>query len=267
MRIVSFVGGHGRLDGDLVQPLAGTLEDTLLDPASARPAGDARPLADLELLAPVPAPRKILCIGLNYRDHAAETGKPVPTEPILFAKFANSLAPDGATVTVPELARELDWEAELVAVIGRGGRDIPRDEALSHVAAYTVTNDLSSRVLQRSGGQWTRGKAIDGFLPMGPWLTTADEVPDPQALRVRCLVNGQVMQDGTTAEMVFGVAELVSELSRTMTLETGDLICTGTPPGVGMGKKPPVFLTDGDEVVVEIDGLGRLTTRISDPWA
>ncbi|MEY3071843.1 MAG: hypothetical protein RLZZ353_39 [Actinomycetota bacterium] len=266
MRIVSYAGGHGRLDGDRVQPLAGTLTDLLRDPASARADGPAIALADVELLAPVPDPRKIICIGLNYRDHAAETGKPVPTEPILFAKFANSLAPDGATVTVPELARELDWEAELVAVIGRGGRDIPRAEALAHVAGYTVTNDLSSRLLQRSGGQWTRGKAIDGFLPMGPWLTTADEVADPQDLRVRCLVNGEVMQDGTTAEMVFGVADLVAELSRTITLEPGDLICTGTPPGVGMGRDPKVFLRDGDEVVVEIEGLGRLTTRIADRW-
>ncbi len=266
MRIVSYAGGHGRLDGVRVQPLAGTLTDLLRDPASARADGPAIALADVELLAPVPDPRKIICIGLNYRDHAAETGKPVPTEPILFAKFANSLAPDGATVTVPELARELDWEAELVAVIGRGGRDIPRAEALAHVAGYTVTNDLSSRLLQRSGGQWTRGKAIDGFLPMGPWLTTADEVADPQDLRVRCLVNGEVMQDGTTAEMVFGVADLVAELSRTITLEPGDLICTGTPPGVGMGRDPKVFLRDGDEVVVEIEGLGRLTTRIADRW-
>ena len=266
MRIVSHTGGFGRLEGDLVQPLDGTIEEFLLDPASAREVGAPVPLADLELLAPVPAPRKILCIGLNYRDHAAETGKPVPTEPILFAKFANSLAPDGATVQVPELARELDWEAELVAVIGRGGRDIPREDALAHVAAYTVTNDLSSRTLQRSGGQWTRGKAIDGFLPMGPWLTTADEVVDPQALRIRCLVNGEVMQDGTTAEMVFGVADLVAELSRTMTLEPGDLICTGTPPGVGMGKDPKVFLKDGDEVAVEIEGLGRITTHIADAW-
>lgn len=267
MRLVSFVGGFGRLDGDLVQPLAGTIEDVLADPGAARPVGDAVPLATLTLQAPVPRPGKIICIGLNYRDHAAETGKPVPTEPILFAKFANSLAPDGATVDVPELARELDWEAELTAVIGRGGRDIPRARALEHVAGYTIANDLSSRTLQRSGGQWTRGKAIDGFLPLGPWITTSDEVADPQALRVRCLVNGEVMQDGSTSEMVFGVADLVAELSRTITLEPGDLICTGTPPGVGMGKQPPVFLRDGDEVVVEIEGLGRLTTRIADSWS
>jgi len=267
MRLVSFVGGFGRLEGDLVQPLAGTIEDVLADPGSARPEGDPVPLADLTLLPPVTTPGKIICIGLNYRDHAAETGKPVPTEPILFAKFANSLAPDGATVRVPELARELDWEAELTVVIGRGGRDIPRARALDHVAGYTIANDLSSRALQRSGGQWTRGKAIDGFLPLGPWITTSDEIADPQALRVRCLVNGAVMQDGSTSEMVFGVADLVAELSRTITLAPGDLICTGTPPGVGMGKQPPVFLRDGDEVVVEIEGLGRLTTRVSDAWS
>ncbi len=267
MRIVSFEGGFGSLEGDLVQPFAGTLEAFLADPSAAPPDGPAVPLASLSLRAPVPDPRKIICVGLNYRDHAAETGKPVPTEPVLFAKFANSVTGDGARVEVPELARELDWEAELAVVIGRGGRDIPLTEALDRVAGYTIVNDLSSRTLQRSGGQWTRGKAIDDFLPMGPWLTTADAVPDPQALRVRCLVNGEVMQDGTTAEMVFGVAELVHEISRTITLSPGDVICTGTPPGVGMGKQPPRFLVDGDEVVVEIEGLGRLSTHIVDRWA
>jgi 2-keto-4-pentenoate hydratase/2-oxohepta-3-ene-1,7-dioic acid hydratase in catechol pathway len=267
MRIISFDGGFGTLEGDHVQPLGGTLERFLADPTSATPSGPPLPVDTITLLAPIPVPGKIICVGLNYRDHAAETGKPVPTEPVLFAKFANSVAPDGAHVEVPELARELDWEAELAVVIGRGGRDIPIEAALERVAGYTITNDLSSRTLQRSGGQWTRGKAIDGFLPMGPWMTTADEISDPQQLTVRCLVNGEVMQDGTTAEMVFGVAELVAEISRTITLAPGDVICTGTPPGVGMGKQPPRFLADGDEVTVEIEGLGRLTTYIADRWA
>jgi len=267
MRIVSYEGGHGLLEGDHVQPLGGTLAEVLVDPASAVAIGTPLPLDSLTLRAPVPEPGKIICVGLNYRDHAAETGKPVPTEPVLFAKFANSVAPDGATVDVPELARELDWEAELAVVIGRGGRDIPRSEALERVAGYTIVNDLSSRTLQRSGGQWTRGKAIDDFLPMGPWLTTADMIDDPQDLRVRCLVNGEVMQDGTTAEMVFGVAELIAEISRTITLAPGDIIATGTPPGVGMGKDPQRFLVDGDLVVVEIEGLGRLSSRIADRWA
>lgn len=265
MRIVRFPGGFGRVVDDRVQPLAGRLEDVLAAPGSATDAGAPVPLAGLELLAPVPDGAKLLCIGLNYRDHAAETGKAVPTEPILFAKFGNSLVGDGATVEIPEAVVDADWEAELAVVIGRGGRDIPRDRALEHVAGYTCANDISARTLQRSGGQWTRGKAIDGFLPMGPWVVTTDELPDPQALAVRCTVDGEVVQDGTTAEMVFGVAELVHELSRTITLAPGDVICTGTPPGVGVAMDPPRFLRDGQTVVVEIEGIGALTTHVRDP--
>ncbi len=267
MRIVSFEGGFGELlDDDTVQPLSGALVDVLADPAATRPEGAPRPLAGLILSAPVPAPRKIICIGLNYRDHAAETGKPVPTEPIMFAKFANSLVGHGATVEIPSIVESPDWEAELAVVIGRpGGRDIPVDRALAHVAGYACANDLSARVLQRRAGQWTRGKAIDGFLPMGPWLVTADEVPDPQALSIRCSIDGEVVQDGSTSEMVFGVAELISEISRTITLDPGDVICTGTPPGVGVALDPPRFLQDGEQVVVEIEGLGSLATTIRRP--
>lgn len=267
MRIVSFTDGFGRLlDDDHVEPLTGELTDLLADPTLASPSGPPRPLAELDLLAPVPHPGKIICIGLNYRDHAAETGKAVPTEPIMFAKFANSLVGDGAVVEVPGIVEELDWEAELAVVMGRpGGRDIPVERALDHVAGYACANDLSARALQRRGGQWTRGKAIDGFLPMGPWLTTADEIPDPQALAIGCSIDGEVVQDGTTADMVFGVADLIAEISRTITLGPGDVICTGTPAGVGIGLDPPRFLRDGEVVVVEIEGLGALTTTIRIP--
>ena len=262
MKIVGFEGGFGVLEDDgQVAVLPGDLPDFLVDP---RPPADAerRPLGDLRLTAPVARPGKIICIGLNYRDHAAETGKPVPAEPILFPKFANSLVGDGATVAVPAIVEELDWEAELAVVIGRGGRDIAREDALSHVAGYCCANDLSARALQRQGGQWTRGKAIDGFLPMGPWLVTRDEVADPQDLAISCAVNGRTVQDSSTAQMVFGVAELIAEISLTMTLEPGDVICTGTPPGVGMAMDPPQFLGEGDEVVVTIEGLGSLHTTI-----
>jgi 2,4-didehydro-3-deoxy-L-rhamnonate hydrolase len=262
VRLVSFDGGFGQVVDDHVQPLAGELFDVLADPTLARADGDPIPLTEVTLLAPVPAPRKIICIGLNYRDHAAETGKPVPTEPLMFAKFATSLVGDGAVVDVPTIVEDLDWEAELAVVIGRGGRDIPVEDALDHVAGYACANDLSARVLQRRGGQWTRGKAIDGFLPMGPWLVTADEVPGPQSLAIGCTVNGEVVQDGTTAAMVFGVAELIAEITKTLTLEPGDIICTGTPPGVGAAMDPPRFLHDGDEVTVTIEGLGTLTTTI-----
>ncbi|HSK22025.1 MAG TPA: fumarylacetoacetate hydrolase family protein [Egicoccus sp.] len=263
MRIVGFDGGFGVVeDDDTVAVMSGDIGQFL---AAPHPPGDGeprRPLRELRLTAPVTRPEKIICIGLNYRDHAAETGKPVPTEPIMFAKFANSLVGDGATVAVPAIVEDLDWEAELAVVIGRGGRDIPRERALDHVAGYSCSNDLSARVLQRRGGQWTRGKAIDGFLPMGPWLVTRDEVPDPQDLRIRCEVNGDTVQDSSTSQMVFGVAELIAEISRTMTLAPGDIICTGTPPGVGLGMDPPRFLHEGDEVVVSIEGLGSLHTRI-----
>lgn len=263
MKIVGFDGGFGVLeDDDTVAVVGGDIRTFLEAPAAPGAEAERRPVAELRLTAPVTTPEKIICIGLNYRDHAAETGKPVPTEPIMFAKFANSLVGDGATVAVPAIVEDLDWEAELAVVIGRGGRDITRERALDHVAGYCCANDLSARVLQRRGGQWTRGKAIDGFLPMGPWLVTSDEVRDPQDLRIRCAVNGETVQDSSTSQMVFGVADLIAEISQTMTLTPGDIICTGTPPGVGLGMDPPRFLHEGDDVVVSIEGLGDLRTRI-----
>ncbi|WP_148571356.1 fumarylacetoacetate hydrolase family protein [Nocardioides caldifontis] len=263
MRLVSFVGGYGRLegaDGTYVVPMG---EDLVAHLAGA-PAEDREPVpvAELELLAPVPRPAKIICVGLNYRDHALETGKPIPTEPVLFAKFANSVVGDGARVAIPEVTEEVDWEAELGVVVGRVASRVTVEEALDHVAGYTCLNDLSARDLQRRGGQWTRGKAIDAFLPMGPVLVTADEVGAPDDLKVRCTVNDDVVQDSSTSQMVFGVAELVSTISQTITLEPGDVIATGTPPGVGMAMSPPRFLRPGDVVTVEIEGLGRLTTTM-----
>ncbi len=263
MRIVSFEGGWGVLvDDETVAVLEGDLLARLGDRIEVPDAAPRRPLADLRLTAPIPRPGKIICIGLNYRDHAAETGKPVPTEPIMFAKFANSLVGDGAVVAVPRIVDDLDWEAELAVVIGRRARGVPREQALAHVAGYACSNDLSARVLQRRGGQWTRGKAIDGFLPMGPWLVTADEVPDPQDLAISLTVNAETMQDSSTSQMVFGVAELIAEITETMTLEPGDVICTGTPPGVGLAMDPPRYLTEGDVVAVTIEKLGTLTTTI-----
>lgn len=265
MRLVSFDGGFGRLelvDGvETVVPMGADLVGYL----AGTPAADAAPipLDRVALLAPVPRPGKIVCVGLNYRDHAAETGKAVPTEPVLFAKFANSVVGDGAVVPIPPETDEADWEAELGVVIGARASRVRVEDALAHVAGYTCTNDLSARDLQRSGGQWTRGKAIDGFLPMGPWLLTADEVPDPQRLSIVCRLNGEVVQSSTTQQMVFGVAELVSLISATLTLEPGDCIVTGTPPGVGMARTPPRFLEDADVLEVEIDGLGVLTTTMT----
>lgn len=261
MRLVSFDGGFGRWEGDVVVPLGPDLVEHLRGAAPTE--GAPVPVAGLTLRAPVPRPGKIVCVGLNYRDHASETGKPVPTEPVLFAKFANSVVGDGATVPIPAATAEADWEAELAVVIGRTATRVAAGDALDHVAGYACANDLSARDLQRSGGQWTRGKAVDGFLPLGPWLVTADEVPDPQALGIRCTLNGDVVQDSSTSQMVFGVAELIETITATMTLEPGDLVVTGTPPGVGMAMTPPRFLAAGDVLTVEIDGLGVLTTTMA----
>jgi 2-keto-4-pentenoate hydratase/2-oxohepta-3-ene-1,7-dioic acid hydratase in catechol pathway len=261
VHLVSYDQGFGRLEHGQLVPMG---RDVVAYLAGEVPARDEAPRAwaPTTPTAPVPRPGKIICVGLNYRDHAAETGKPLPSEPILFAKFTNSVVGDNATVVMPPASDEVDWEAELGVVVGRRASRVSVEDALDHVAGYTCMNDLSARDLQRSGVQWTRGKAIDGFLPMGPVLVTRDEVPDPQALAITCTLNGEVVQESSTKEMVFGVAALISFISQTLTLEPGDCIATGTPPGVGMAMKPPRFLAAGDVLTVEIERVGRLTTTM-----
>jgi 2,4-didehydro-3-deoxy-L-rhamnonate hydrolase len=262
VRLVSFEGGFGRVEDGKVVPMGPSLVDWLAHGTQGIATGTPRPLSEVRLLAPVPRPGKIVCIGLNYRDHARETGKAIPSEPILFPKFANSVVGPGADVVVPPEADKIDYEAELAVVIGRRASRVPAADALQYVAGYTCANDVSSRSLQYLSGQWMLGKAIDTFLPLGPFLVTADEVPDPQALGIRCFVNDELRQSSTTGQMIFGVAELVGYASRTLTLEPGDLLVTGTPPGVGEGFDPPRFLRDGDRMRVEIDGLGRLDNTV-----
>ena len=266
MRLVSHTTGFGRVqqqDGQTsVVPMGDDVVAYLAGREEARD-GSPVPLSTLELTAPVPRPGKIICVGLNYRDHAIEAGKPIPDEPVLFAKFSNSVSADGSEVAIPALSQEVDWEAELAVIIGATASKVPVEDALDHVAGYTCVNDLSARDLQRRGGQWTRGKAIDGFLPMGPHLVTPDEVGDPQELAISCRLNGSIVQESNTSQMVFGIAELISTISQTLTLEPGDCIATGTPPGVGMAMDPPRFLEPGDVVAVEIDKLGTLTTRMT----
>jgi 2-keto-4-pentenoate hydratase/2-oxohepta-3-ene-1,7-dioic acid hydratase in catechol pathway len=263
MQLVSYAGGFGRLDDDTVTPLGRDITDFLEAGVADGDGREPLALAELKLRAPVPKPGKIICVGLNYADHAAETGLSVPADPPLFCKFANSVADPGATVQVPPAVTDLDYEAELGVVIGTTARRVSSADALGYVAGYVCANDVSARNLQFRTGQWTAGKAIDQFLPMGPVLVTADEVVDPQKLPVKCWVNGELRQDGSTADMIFGVAELIEYITRTTTLEPGDLLVTGTPSGVGMGMSPPGYLADGDEVSVEIGGLGRLTNRFS----
>ena len=263
MRLVSYPGGFGRIEGDSVVRMGSDVLRWLAD--GAHEEGERVPLASLALLAPVPRPGKVVCVGRNYVEHANERGFDAPPEPILFAKWANSVSAPGATVVVPPQTEQPDWEAELGAVIGAPCSRVPVERALEHVAGYTCLNDLSARDLQNRVSQWTRGKAVDGFLPMGPWLVTPDEVGDPQTLSVRCRVNGETMQDGHTSLMIWSVAELVAFVSETISLEPGDVIATGTPSGIGLARTPPVFLRDGDLVEVEIERVGLLETRISAP--
>jgi 2-keto-4-pentenoate hydratase/2-oxohepta-3-ene-1,7-dioic acid hydratase in catechol pathway len=210
---------------------------------------------------PIPRPGKIVCVGLNYRDHAAESAMKLPTAPLLFAKWPNGLVGPGQPIVLPHQTAEVDYEAELGVVIGRAARSVSAEHALDHVAGYVCANDVSARDIQFADGQWTRGKSFDTFCPVGP-MVPAGAVADPQALGIRCLLNGVVVQDSSTANMIFGVAELIAYISDGIELEPADLILTGTPPGVGFVRDPPIYLADGDEVTVEIDGLGSLTNPV-----
>jgi 2-keto-4-pentenoate hydratase/2-oxohepta-3-ene-1,7-dioic acid hydratase in catechol pathway len=210
---------------------------------------------------PISRPGKIVCVGLNYRDHAEEQGVDLPLRPLLFAKWPNALIGPGEAIALPRISRQVDYEAELGVVIGERCRRVPADRALDVVAGYVCVNDVSARDLQFGDGQWTRGKSLDTFCPVGP-LTPASDVPDPQALRIRCVLNGKTMQDSSTSEMVFGVAELIAFVSEAVTLEPDDLIATGTPAGVGVFRDPKVFLAAGDDVTVEIATLGSLTNPV-----
>jgi 2-keto-4-pentenoate hydratase/2-oxohepta-3-ene-1,7-dioic acid hydratase in catechol pathway len=216
-------------------------------------------------LAPVPRPGKIICLGLNYRDHAAESGMAVPTEPVLFCKYGNTVIGPGEPIVLPPDSEEVDYEAELVFVIGKSGRNIPETGAMSYVAGYTCGHDVSARdyQLRRGGGQWMVGKTWDTFAPMGPVLVTADENLDPHDLPIRCVLNGETLQNGNTNQFVFNVPQTIAYLSRIMTLEPGDAIFTGTPPGVGFARKPPIFLKAGDVAEIQIDGIGTLRNPVT----
>ncbi|HEY8593816.1 MAG TPA: fumarylacetoacetate hydrolase family protein [Devosiaceae bacterium] len=201
---------------------------------------------------------KFICVGLNYSDHAAESGMEIPAEPILFSKATSAVCGPYDNVEIPPGSRATDWEVELGVVIGKTAKNISEDEALAHVAGYCVVNDVSERDFQlKRAGQWLKGKSYDTFGPIGPWLVTRDEVADPQDLALKLEVNGRVCQNGSTSTMIFGVAHLVSYISQFMSLQPGDIISTGTPPGVGMGQKPPVYLKPGDTMDLEIEGLGH----------
>jgi 2-keto-4-pentenoate hydratase/2-oxohepta-3-ene-1,7-dioic acid hydratase in catechol pathway len=207
-------------------------------------------------------PQKIVCVGLNYRDHAEEQGTALPERPLLFAKWTNTLIGDGDAIRIPSITKQVDYEAELGVVIGSRASRVSRDDALGHVRGYVVANDVSARDLQFTDGQWIRGKSLDTFLPVSD-LVPAAKVPDPQALPIRAILNGKTLQDSNTANMIFGVAEIVAFVSQAITLEPGDLIITGTPAGVGAFRDPPIWLQPGDEITIEIDGIGSITNPVT----
>ena len=217
---------------------------------------------DAYWLAPVPRPGKLICIGLNYRDHAAESNMPIPERPVVFSKFATAVLAPGEPVVLPTTSTQVDYEAELAVVIGRRAKNVSCSRALDYVLGYTCFNDISARDFQFADGQWQRGKSCDTFAPMGPTIVTADTVPDPHKLSIKLVLNGKTMQDSNTNQFIFGVPELIEFLSQTITLEPGDVIATGTPPGVGFARKPPVFLKPGDKMEVVIESVGWLNNPV-----
>ena len=234
---------------------------TIFDGYTAGPAVDGG-LGAVTVHAPI-VPSKLVCVGLNYKDHAAESNMPVPTSPITFSKYVTSVTGPGQPIALPTGSSQVDYEAELAVVIGKRSKGVEVEKAFESVLGYMNLNDVSARDFQFSDGQWQRGKACDTFAPMGPYIVTKDEIADPHKLRVQCRVNGRTLQDSTTEQLVFGVDALVSFLSQTVTLEPGDVIATGTPPGVGFARKPPIFLQDGDVVEIEVEGLGILSNPVS----
>jgi acylpyruvate hydrolase len=233
-----------------------------LDPKRA-PKGLLMPLASARLRAPVLRPGKITCLGLNYADHAREQGIEPPTQPIYFLKSGNTICGPHDPIVLPPNSSQVDYEAEFAVVIGKTGRRIPEDKALDYVAGYTILHDVSARDMQFGDKQWYRGKSCDTFAPTGPWIVTAEEISDPHNLRISLTLNGETMQDSNTSNLIFKIPYLISYLSQSVTWEAGDLISTGTPPGVGVFRKPPVFLKAGDTVSITVEGIGTLTNAVA----
>jgi 2-keto-4-pentenoate hydratase/2-oxohepta-3-ene-1,7-dioic acid hydratase in catechol pathway len=243
---------------DIFKKLTGN-EDAIKE---ANEKGWVIPRRDAYWLAPVPRPGKLICIGLNYRDHAAESKMPIPERPVIFSKFSTGVIAPGEAVILPATSTQVDYEAELAVVIGSRAKNVSAARALDYVLGYTAFNDVSARDFQFADGQWQRGKSCDTFAPMGPAIVTTDDVPDPHKLSIKLILNGKPMQDSNTDQLIFGVPELIEFLSETITLEPGDVIATGTPPGVGFARKPPVFLQPGDEMVVDIERVGKLNNPV-----
>ncbi len=255
-RVVDLNEANPSIPSDMIAFLEGGDETRAL--AEAALGGPSYPLAEVKLLAPV-RPGKFICIGLNYKDHAEETGSALPDFPIVFAKYSNAIAGPGDTIILPKVTEQVDYEAELGFVIGKRARHVSEADALDYVAGYLPVNDVSARDYQTRTSQWSMGKTFDTFGPLGPALVTSDEVADPHNLRISLDIDGVVLQDSNTRELIFNVPQLVASLSEVMTLEPGDVVSTGTPPGVGAARTPKRWMRDGETVSVTIEGLGTLT--------
>jgi 2-keto-4-pentenoate hydratase/2-oxohepta-3-ene-1,7-dioic acid hydratase in catechol pathway len=268
MRLVTFQPAGAPPQAGMVMPdgrITGLGVDILSMIAAGPPSSVAGPsynLADVKLLAPVPRPPKFICVGLNYRDHARESGMEIPTVPTIFNKFTNVVIGPSAPIVLPKISTRPDYEAELAFVIGDGGRRIPASDAFHHVFGYTIVNDVSARDYQMATSQWLMGKTFDTFAPMGPWIVTRDEISDPHSLDISLEIAGEVLQHSNTRELVFGIPALIEYISSVVTLEPGDVVATGTPAGVGFARKPPRYLRAGDEVVIRIQSIGELRNPV-----
>jgi 2-keto-4-pentenoate hydratase/2-oxohepta-3-ene-1,7-dioic acid hydratase in catechol pathway len=282
MRLISYATEHGSrvagrrgdyfVDLNLADPGLPTTMKELLETGSpgleraqtAIQTGQPLDPQSLRLVAPVPDPEKVVCVGLNYADHAAESGMQIPTEPVIFNKFPTAVSGHQAPIVLPKSSKQVDYEAELVVVIGRKGRDIPESQAMDYVAGYACGHDVSARdwQLTKPGGQWLLGKTFDTFAPFGPHLVTADEIDDPGCLQIRLRLNGQVLQDSNTRQLIFSIPHLIHYISGVCTLKPGDVIFTGTPPGVGFARKPQIFMKPGDLAEVEIEKIGVLANPV-----
>jgi 2-keto-4-pentenoate hydratase/2-oxohepta-3-ene-1,7-dioic acid hydratase in catechol pathway len=258
----------GILSGNTVVDLAAAGFPDLISVAArggrigAIPEDGGTDLSRIQLLAPVPRPPKFICVGLNYRDHAIESGMPIPERPTVFSKFSSCVIGPGAPIVLPRNSVQPDYEAEFAFVIGKGGRHIRAENWRDHVFGYTIVNDVSARDFQMATSQWLMGKTFDTFGPMGPWLVSADEIPDPHSLDITLIIGGETLQSSNTRELIFKIPDLIAYISSVVTLEPGDIVSTGTPSGVGFARKPPRYLKPGDEVVIRIDGIGELRNPV-----
>jgi 2-keto-4-pentenoate hydratase/2-oxohepta-3-ene-1,7-dioic acid hydratase in catechol pathway len=252
----------GVVSGDKVTGLGADMISVISAGKIPSPAGPSYDLKAVTLMAPVPRPPKLICVGLNYRDHAAETKAQIPTVPTIFSKFSNVVIGPGEAIVLPKASTRPDYEAEFAFVIGPGGRHIPASRAMEHVFGYTIVNDVTARDFQSATSQWLMGKTFDTFAPMGPWLVTADEIPDPHNLDISLEIGGERLQNSNTRELIFKIPQLIEYVSTAVTLEPGDVVSTGTPSGVGFVRKPPRYLRPGDEVVVKIAGIGELRNPV-----